>query len=393
MRSVSASLLGIALAASACGTGGATSTTVPTGGNVVSITVNGSLCSAASSTDQAYPNKPCVSVTICSPGTSTCQAVSDVLLDTGSYGLRLFKQVLNGVSLPQVSAPGGGTLAECIQYADGSSDWGPIATADVVLGQEPAVRVPVQVIDWQFGSLPSGCTNPDQSPATALFNGILGVGPFAQDCGPGCVTDSQNLWYYACTGTSCSPSMAPLASQVSNPVAFLPQDNNGVIVELPGVPSGGAVSVDGSLVLGIGTQSNNSPSGAIMYPADDYGNMKTQFNDVPYSSYLDTGSNGLFFASPGTATCPDSSSWFCPSPSPASFTATNSGAFGSPTGAVSFQIVNLDATALTNNVFGNIGGPAPTDFDWGLPFFLGRRVFVGIQYTSAGLWTGPYYAY
>src|ERR1700687_2414070 len=68
------------------------------GSNVLSITVNGSLCSA--STSAGYPNKPCVSVTICKPGTSTCQTIDDILLDTGSFGLRIFKQVL-AVSLTQ----------------------------------------------------------------------------------------------------------------------------------------------------------------------------------------------------------------------------------------------------------------------------------------------------
>src|SRR5258708_2737368 len=40
--------------------------------NVMPISVNGALCSANS-----YPNKPCVSVTICTPGTTTCVTVTD----------------------------------------------------------------------------------------------------------------------------------------------------------------------------------------------------------------------------------------------------------------------------------------------------------------------------
>ena len=69
--------------------------------NVIPITVNGALCSANS-----YLNKPCVSVTVCTPGTSTCQTIDDILLDTGSYGLRIFKQALT-VSLPQVTGAAG----------------------------------------------------------------------------------------------------------------------------------------------------------------------------------------------------------------------------------------------------------------------------------------------
>src|SRR4051794_15179060 len=82
------------------GCGGADNSSVPnlpngnvlpvlTGANVLPLTVNGSLCSTRS-----YINKPCVSVTVCTPGTSTCQTIHDILLDTGSYGLRVFKSVL-----------------------------------------------------------------------------------------------------------------------------------------------------------------------------------------------------------------------------------------------------------------------------------------------------------
>src|SRR5512143_2176186 len=76
---------------------GSTSLTVTAGGaggpgnNVLSITVNGSLCSAG--TSNGYFNKPCVSITVCTPGSTTaCQTVNDILLDTGSYGLRIFAQ-------------------------------------------------------------------------------------------------------------------------------------------------------------------------------------------------------------------------------------------------------------------------------------------------------------
>jgi HD-like signal output (HDOD) protein len=47
-----------------------------------------------------------------------------------------------------------------------------------------------------------------------------------------------------CTGTAVA-----LASQVQNPVAQLPVDNNGVLVQLPGVAPGGISSDIGQLML------------------------------------------------------------------------------------------------------------------------------------------------
>jgi hypothetical protein len=389
-------ILALAAGCGACGgeesSGGGTTPSPPvvTGDNVLAITVNGSLCS-----NNSYINKPCVSVTICTPATSTCQTIQDILLDTGDSGLRIFKQVL-GVSLTQVMS-GGNPVAECIQYADGSSVWGPVKTAGVVLGNEPAVQVPIQVIDSAFGTAPAACSFAYQTPAEAGYNGSLGVSFFEQDCGTTCSTAAGNGIYYACSGATCNGAAVALSSQVQNPVALLPVDNNGVIVQLPSVPSSGSPSVNGYLVLGIGTRSNNVPSGVTAYAANAAGNFITTFNGSDYTGFIDTGSNGLFFPTPSAATLPDcpypDSAWYCPAAT-RDLSATNKGASGAPSGVVSFQIANFETLYFTtiNNVFSDIGGDN-VDFDWGLPFHLGRSVFIGIEGKGSSLGSGPYWAY
>ena len=388
---------------SGCGSGGdksvsssststSSSSTDSSTSNVLAITVNGSLCSS----DSSYPNKPCVSVTICTPGTSTCQTIDDILLDTGSYGLRIFKQALT-VPLTQV-ASNSGSLAECVQFGDGSSLWGPVQTADVILGGEPSVQTSIQVINAGFGSPPTACRNADTSPSVAGYNGILGVGLFTHDCGSACGNRSNNGMYYSCSGTSCSGSTVALASQVRNPVALLPEDNNGVIVQLPAVASGGSASVSGSLILGIGTRSNNIPSGVTTYPANQYAEFTTTLNGTTYSSsFIDTGSNGLFFPSPSLTLLPECGSsysgWFCPAAT-TSLTATTTGYTGSTSGEISFRIANaINLFSSSNNVLPELGGSMSGGFDWGLPFFLGRSVYVGIDGTSSSLGSGPYWAY
>ncbi len=358
--------------------------------NVVPITVNGSLCSADS-----YLNKPCVSVTVCTPGTSTCQTISDILLDTGSYGLRIFKQVLT-VPLSQVTGDSG-SIAECVQFGDGSSMWGPVQTADVILANEPAVQVSIQVVDSTFGVLSAGCYNADPTPAAAGFNGILGVGLFIQDCGTTCASFPDNGNYYACSGASCSGTTVPLSSQVQNPAALLPLDNKGVIVQIPSVPLGGTSSIGGNLILGIDTRSNNVPSSVTTYSASATGEFTTQFSGGTYSSFIDSGSNGLFFtASKSLLPRCDfpNTDWFCPA-STLSLSATNTGASGAPSGVVSFHIGNLvDLTANpSNSVFSEIGGAFRGNFDWGLPFFFGRTVVIGYEGSTSSLGNGPYWAY
>src|SRR5208283_809540 len=379
----------------------------PGSGNVIPVTV-GDFCGID------YLNEPTVSVTVCtSQGSSNCLTIGGILLDTGSYGLRIFNQALSAL----ITTPSNGT-AECVQYADGSADWGWVQNVYVTLGSEQtSTPVPIQVIDSAFGARSPAIYCPgtlDVSPSGSGFNGILGVGPLVQDCGLTCVNSVPNpAIYYTCNGLTCTGTTVPLANQVSNPVASLPTDNNGLIVQLPGVDVGGAVSLTGSLVLGIGTQSNNSPSGATAYTLDPtYGEFTTTFSGVAYvagsghdgadGSFTDSGSNGLFFPSPTSGTysgelsnyCSRHSDWFCPATT-TSFSATIIGYSGTPVGGtvVPFQIGNFTNLINSSNmVFIDIGGNSP-GFDWGLPFYFGRNVYIGFENTTSSLGTGPYFAY
>ena len=311
--------------------------------------------------------------------------------------MRIFKQALN-VSLPQVTGAFG-SIAECVQFGDGSSLWGPVQTASVILADEPAVQVSIQVADSTFGTRSAGCSNADPTPEAAGFNGILGVGLFTEDCGTTCATTANNGRYYACSGETCNGTTVSLSSQVRNPAALLPRDNNGVIVQLPSVALGGTSSVNGTLILGIDTQSNNVPDSVTVYSASaTTGDFTTQFSGRIYDSFIDSGSNGLFFTPPFGSPIPDcpspNSAWFCPA-STLSLTATNTGASGAPSGVVPFHIGNLED--LTANpffrVFSEIGGTFPGSFDWGLPFFFGRTVIVGYEGAASSIGNGPYWAY
>jgi len=357
--------------------------------NVMAVTVNGALCLPT-----AYDNEPCVSVTVCSPSTAQCQAIDGILLDTGSVGLRIFQGALTVALTPVAS--GSGTLAECVQFGS-SADWGPIEMASVVLGGETAVSLPIQVIDSSFAAAPALCAHADVAPAAAGFNGILGIGLSAQDCGTACAS-AESSWYYSCGAGGCSQVPAAAPDQVPNPVVSLTQDNNGFILELPGVPTGGATSVSGALVLGIGTQSNNGvPSGVKAYPVDGNGEFRTLLGGATYPARLDTGSNALFFpTSPESPpVCSSFSSWYCPS-SPVDITATNLGPEGSPNNPITFPVADFESVVGgSKSVFGDIAGPseAAEGFIWGLPFFLGRCVYFGPSGTASSLSTGPYVAY
>ncbi len=374
-------------------TSGGTTGSTAAAPNVVALTVNGSTCSAA-----AYLNKPCVSVTVCEPGTSTCQTIDDVLLDTGSYGLRLFSQVLT-INLPRIAA-GAGTLAECVQYAGASADWGPVAKAAIVLGGEPAVLAPIQVIDAGFATVPSSCPSVAKSPSDAGLNGILGVGALVQDCGTGCALSARNGVYFACSGSTCTGTTVPVTSQVQNPISLLPSDGNGLVIDLPAVSASGAPSAVGTLTLGIGTRANNAPpSGVSVLALDRFGEFTTTFAGTSYAAFVDSGSNGLFFGPPSTspiASCAaPNGDWFCPTATLA-LQATDTSATGGVTTQITFPVGNfLQLLSSGGSVYPDVGGAASASagFDWGLPFFLGRSVYVGLAGGTSPLGTGPLVAF
>ena len=349
-----------------------------------------------------YANGAFTSVTVCAPGTSTCQTIGGVLVDTGSSGLRILSSVLT-TTLPQQKAADGNPIVECLPFVSGYT-WGPVQTADVQIAGEKASSVPIQVLSDTAFTVPSACANNGQSLDTLSAlgaNGILGVGVFVQDCGGACVAKgpSNPALYYECPASGCVVVGEALSQQVVNPVAFFSTDNNGVIVELPAV-SGPQASVSGSLIFGIGTQSNNGLGGAKVYTVDASANFVTTYNNQSYNqSFIDSGSNGLYFLTSGITgipVCSDATSFYCPTTTK-NLSAVNSGSNGGASGTVNFSVANADALFKNNpnaSVFDQLAGPnSLSGFDWGLPFFYGRNVFTAIEGRNTPSGTGPYWAY
>jgi hypothetical protein len=345
-------------------------------------------------------NVPFVSVTVCRPGTSICQTIDHILLDTGSYGLRLLAPLNTSLGLPQVKWPSGDVAAECSPFISGFT-WGSTAVADVKMGGEVAAAQTIQLVgDNPNGvtTIPSDCTSVGNNIGTLAAlgaKGMLGVGLLKEDCGNACVNSAISGAYYACSTSSCTPVNMPLQYQVSNPVASFSKDNNGVILTMPAIALGGAKSTAGTLTFGIGTQANNAIQGETKYVANSSGDFTTVYKGVSMTkSFIDSGSNGLFFDDASMTKCANDSGFYCPT-SPVSLTATTMSFDGSTSGDVAFTIEDLGALTIGTTA-AYAGGArifhpstSSTSFDWGLPFFFGRRVFVGFAGTTGG----GYWAY
>lgn len=401
-----AATVALALMITACGGGGGSSSSSNTDTSGLPASPNAQ--PVASSSGNTAPitvaqgvanviNIPTVSVTVCAPGTTTCQTISNIQVDTGSYGLRIVSGALNTTmqSALKAAVPAGATysaLAECTTFADGYS-WGTVRAATVQISNETATNIPIQVLgDLSGSSVPSSCVSgSEENTASAIgANGILGIGVAPVDCGTNCSNSATYSNYYACNGSSCqtSPTQVPTANQVANPVARFATDNNGVIVEMQPISSSGTGSATGTLVFGINTATNNKLAATTTFTTNESGDLtNSTFNGSKTSAFFDSGSNAYFFIDSSLALCGSNySGFYCPSSGQTR--TVNLVGLNNATATASVGI--LSASTLFSNgnnyAFNDLGGQIGMSgsFDIGLPFFFGRYMYYGIDQTATG---------
>jgi hypothetical protein len=268
-----------------------------------------------------------------------------------------------------------------------------VRRADVRLAGERASSVPVQLGSDPasiYATVPDVCarTGPEIGVGSGA-NGILGVGMLARDCGGACAASTAPGIYFACAAAGCTPTTLPLVSQVANPVPLFATDNNGVALILPPVPIGGAGALSGSLVFGIDTQANNQLGSATVFQVNNQGNFTTTYKGQSFpASFIDSGSNAIFFDDPTLPVC---SGFYCPA-TPLTLSAVNTSATG-VSATVDFIVESLPSvrSAAAAHLAADIG--LTRSFDWGLPFFFGRTVFIATVGAQTSQGAGPFWAY
>ena len=373
--------------------------------NTMPLIVDSGPMAGGTAVNHAY-----VSVKVCAAGSAQCASIDHVLLDTGSWGLRLVRSVLTAKSValtPETDAKGL-NIEECVKFRGGQT-WGPVSLADVTLAGELASRVPVQVMDDTAAGAPPPMTcgaNGTLLNDVAGFNanGLLGIGVFAQDCGLACANAMTPLpIYYGCTAAGvCTAENVAIPLQVTNPVAMFAADNNGIIVNLPHLQNAnGDASVQGELIFGIATQADNAlpAAGLTVLGADGNGDFTATYNGATkvLPARIDSGTEANKFDDKSIAVC-TSALWvgyYCPAAAPQSVFADVAGVgVNNGTGTVKFAIADPNSFAANATAFIDLaGGGGSANFTFGMPFFYGRKVYVGIDQRQAGAYTGPYYAY
>jgi len=360
------------------------------------------------------PNTAFTSVTVCAPGKMACNKIDGIIVDTGSVGLRILSSALP--SLPPATT-GGAASSECELYGRNSFLWGDVVLADVKIAGEVARSLPVHAVGTPANlTVPTECSDGgarvDASTQSALgANGVLGVGYQRQDCGASCVSAgnaASTSFYYSCSGNSCTPSAVPLSLQLTNPVTAFLIDNNGVVLQFPGL-EGAAAQLDGSITFGIDTATNNQLGNATIFTVDAQGRFTTSLSSTGQSltaSVVNSGFNALYFPDDSLPPCGGQGSFYCP-PSSTTVASMQVGVNGAQ-GAIQFNVENantllannpgaaaLSGLAGSNGTGGCSDGVGSCQFEWGLPFFYGRTVSVAItgQTLPEGVPSAPWFAY
>ena len=363
--------------------------------NQLLVTVEQNPAISAIAPTTATVNVPYVTVTLCDTS-GHCKSIDHVVVDTGSYGLRVLQSAVAGLNLPADSVvTGSGTtasLGECVGFLSGHM-WGSVTHASLQMASETTAALPVQVIG--ASDLPAASATPCNSPGPDVGtlqgiggNGLLGIGPFVGDAGT----------YYACSAGVCTALAGPPSGErVVNPVASIVNttDTNGVVLQMPAVPDAGAPLAYGTLSFGVDTQADNATSGLAAIPLDSSGYLVVTAMGTAYpQSFTDSGSN-FYFAPFGSSIPTDSQQHFIPSSLlTLPITLASAGGAAYPTSLQSQMLIDNYSSMnfAVNLAFNDIGAAISSGslgVDLGMPFFYGKRVAYVIDRQPSALGSGP----
>lgn len=342
-------------------------------------------------------NSPCVSLNVCDSNGNNCSTINNILVDTGSYGLRVFGNLLSNQTKNALNPilVNNNPVGECVSYGDGSQNWGGINLGIVKFTDSiQTSSIPIQIIDSSFMTAPSNCWNRTTSANNFGYNGVLGVGLYQYDGGS----------YYSCSQNGCTSILNyKQTNEVMNPIYALPNSNNGLTLSFNNISSSGTNSLTGTLLFGVGTNESNTMNPSNVYSANlsslGIPMFSSLYNNNNYFSFLDSGTNTLGIVNSGITLCNNPySDFLCPT-SNMNLTIQNENSSGQLI-STNINIANMNNLINSgNSVFNNIGSELPNSFngvqviDYGLPFFIGKNVQLIYDGKTSNIGNGPAWAW
>lgn len=333
-----------------------------------------------------------ISLTVCTNNSGTnCQTVDHIILDTGSFGVKINKSALPEsfvLSLPRVTTNAGNEVYACNTFGSGYV-FADEHYAVLNLAGTMTSNVILQVIENSpTAEIPDSCVakGPFDDFANFGANGIIGVNPAIT------LSNSSLLLYKNINGiyeqlTNNEESNLPILNQ--NPLPSLTTNNNGFVVSIPPVPQNTNTNVNGTLILGINTETNNkitSQTNLVVASESDlsvvcnsacfYSKINNPESTIP--AVFDSGTNGWVFMS---NTLPQCDYGYCPA-SPTVWTSSvYSYDFAANESYTISATITADEVVDGQSVsFAVMPGWGYYNYNnqtlYGSPFFLGKNVYV-----------------
>lgn len=386
---------------SACNSGNIVATTSNQVNNVAEIVIDkgpDSLPESRATTNILY-----TTIRVCSPGSITnCLSIDHVLLDTGSTGLRIINSnAIDALRLPRMLY-NESLVNECTSFPRGYV-WGSINYADVYWAHEIAPKITLQIIANTTAPVPSSCLdfsppNPIHTVSELRANAIMGIGNMVYDKESDVLgIESSGAGYYSCSNNSCSHINIPDTSQVSNIIAQFKDKTvtNGYLIQLPEVLESYTDILKGQIVFGLNTKSNNQISTqAKIFRAMPLGYITTIYANQVKFGLFDSGTNSIKVTSNTDPVIPVIHGELFPS-TPIMLTAQLADfAFAEPfynLSDVNFMLISNQQVKPVLPYVGTYGGFS--EFLWGIPFFIGKNVYFGINKATVNNESTPFVGY
>ena len=237
-----------------------------------------------------------VDVTVCN-AVPQCRTVPNVVVDTGSSGLRLHREALGGLQLEVVRDGMRRRLGSAADFAIGGL-WGTLHAAQVRVGQvETTQAIPIQLFDAPspLERRPSSYKDDARARFIRMGNGVLGISPRRHDPQR---YFALRRWGPEAVLPAWKPVDVDASREVVNPIVhFPPPYDNGSVISLPEVDgSTGQKTAQGWLGFGIGqpTEALLPAAAHVMaHELDAQGKFAAMLGGRRVDLVVDSGSNVL----------------------------------------------------------------------------------------------------
>ncbi len=237
-----------------------------------------------------------VDVTVCDAA-QACRTVPNVIVDTGSTGLHLYREALDGLELDAVTTSDGRPLSHWTGFGS-RTIWTTVNRAQVRIGKVSTDVIPIALYDKPspLEQLPAAYTKVDSRDwFVGIANGVLGISPRRQ-LAEGYFVDRHE------GGAEAAPDwhevVVDTSRQLANPIAHFPAPyDNGSVIKLLGAGPGAAYAkLPGWLGLGIGLPTYGLfPASArvVSHELDQDGHFPLMVGERRFDVLLDSATNML----------------------------------------------------------------------------------------------------